>query len=692
MKVFSYFFCVLAVLFVSFPEARGNDQLQAPTAEATSGRQTPPGLNDRDLRDSTLHGADDVGFPGSPGGPVCGDPTAPNFGQPGACLPAPCPARPADDVRSNYCPAGQAGSIVERRSYTAQPAPTCWSPGAWMEVSNTCAPTCTTAEPAAELRTVSCPAGQTGSTTERRTYAAAPHPTCWQPGPWTPVSSTCASTCLAQPGTETRTVSCPAGWTGSRTERRTYTAAAFPTCWTAGPWTVLADTCAPPTCPAQPASETRTVACPSGQIGSITETRTYTSAPHPTCWTAGAWTQTSNTCVAACPAAPTSSRNVLCPIGQSGGITETRTVTAAPAPTCWITGPWTQTSNTCCPSQPTDDVRLLSCPSGQTGQIAERRTYSASPAPTCWTAGAWTPVNNTCVTPTCPAQPGPDWRTVSCPPGQTGDVTQRRTYTASAYPICWVAGAWWTISSNCEDGCGPRPAGSSRTVACPSGQTGSITEVRTYTSAEPPTCWVLGPWTPISNTCETPTTPPPPPASCGPAPAPNTRTVACPSGQTGSITETQGHLAVAAPTCWTLGLWTQTSNTCANAATCGPQPAAEERTLACPLGFTGTGIRERRVYTSAAHPTCWVAGSWTEAERDCRLPSAPDLGCGSGNAAPSWRLVDSEPAGGACPSGSGTTLPSTSCTKGASRTVFSCRANSTGTQTQWMDTYLCQCN
>lgn len=46
----------------------------------------------------------------------------------------------------------------------------------------------------------------------------------------------------------------------------------------------------PPTaCPAQPADETRAGTCPDGTTGSWTQMRTYTSAPAPTCWSAGSW-------------------------------------------------------------------------------------------------------------------------------------------------------------------------------------------------------------------------------------------------------------------------------------------------------------------------------------------------------------------------------------------------------------------
>ena len=47
-----------------------------------------------------------------------------------------------------------------------------------------------------------------------------------------------------------------------------------------------------PTCPALPATETRTATCPSGTTGTYQQTRSYTAAPYPTCSTAGAWAPT----------------------------------------------------------------------------------------------------------------------------------------------------------------------------------------------------------------------------------------------------------------------------------------------------------------------------------------------------------------------------------------------------------------
>jgi hypothetical protein len=59
----------------------------------------------------------------------------------------------------------------------------------------------------------------------------------------------------------------------------------------------------PPTCPPLPAPETRSQTCPAGTTGTWTQTRTYTAAPAPTCSTAGEWLPTSPP-AGACTAEP----------------------------------------------------------------------------------------------------------------------------------------------------------------------------------------------------------------------------------------------------------------------------------------------------------------------------------------------------------------------------------------------------
>lgn len=57
---------------------------------------------------------------------------------------------------------------------------------------------CTAPQPAAEMQTMACPAGTTGSWQQSRSYVAAPFPTCWTAGAWTPASAP-AGACVTPP-------------------------------------------------------------------------------------------------------------------------------------------------------------------------------------------------------------------------------------------------------------------------------------------------------------------------------------------------------------------------------------------------------------------------------------------------------------------------------------------------------------
>lgn len=70
--------------------------------------------------------------------------------------------------------------------------------------------------------------------------------------------------------------------------------------------------------------------------------------------------------------------------------------------------------------------------------------------------------------------------------------------------------------------CGPQPPPESQTVACPPGTSGTWAQTRTYSQAPAPVCWSAGGWTPLAPAAgECPANPPPPPPPGGGAfPAP----------------------------------------------------------------------------------------------------------------------------------------------------------------------------
>lgn len=223
---------------------------------------------------------------------------------------------------SGSCPVGQIGTITWEKQQSRQRTAYCpaatgpYSWGSWTAWSDT------------------------GSTRYYSNTCGDPPPPCTLPSPSTETQ------------TETRTgyqtIGCPAGYTGwkdqSRPEQRSRSRTAYCpaatgpyawgawsayTAWSAtGGWTTYNDTCTPSCSAPGPSSsavtravanENRTVACPAGQTGSIGETRTRSengtqttswTCPGPTSSTSttwhgtynyGAWTTTSNTCVAAGP-------------------------------------------------------------------------------------------------------------------------------------------------------------------------------------------------------------------------------------------------------------------------------------------------------------------------------------------------------------------------------------------------------
>ncbi|HEY5799166.1 MAG TPA: glycoside hydrolase family 9 protein, partial [Burkholderiaceae bacterium] len=104
----------------------------------------------------------------------------------------------------------------------------------------------------------------------------------------------------AKPLTQSEMQACPAGMVGAVTRKRDHVCVAGT--WTPTPWQALENTCVKACTGPQPADETRNLTCPAGQYGAITEKRTYSCAGGG--WTAGAWIQTANTCSVAPPLNP----------------------------------------------------------------------------------------------------------------------------------------------------------------------------------------------------------------------------------------------------------------------------------------------------------------------------------------------------------------------------------------------------
>jgi hypothetical protein len=257
--------------------------------------------------------------PGQPAGfntqvnsPICNDQTASNYGGVTPCTYKPDPPVYCADPRASNFGGALPCNIID-------PTPTC-------------------VVPAPRTRAGTCPSGQTGSVTEQQT-ASCPDPfgaPVWSG--WTTLSSTCQggpsggggttpASCVA-PAAEQRSVACPAraGYnliSGTVTEQRTWSCPAPTGAPVDGGWVQVGSTCtyepAGSTC--APGTETRDLACPTGQIGLIREQATRTCPTGPSGPPSlGPWTPSENTCRAGCVVPPPQQSTGPCPAGFTGTI------------------------------------------------------------------------------------------------------------------------------------------------------------------------------------------------------------------------------------------------------------------------------------------------------------------------------------------------------------------------------------
>lgn len=477
---------------------------------------------------------------------------------------------PGAQTQVAACPSGQFGLLNQSRSAFCSSAYGSFSWTPWADTGSSCA-TCPAAETHTATQTLTCPSGQLGVWTQTRTEkrtaicpVAGPNgPTeTWNWDSWVPTTSwvdsvnTCAMACvLPSPSTTTqwadRAAPCPTGQTGVHTwqaEQQRVASCPAPTgAYTMTPWT---DTGTKRnevnSCTTCPAAETQTAACPAGQAGVWTQSRTFMCSGTGG-W--GTWTTVSNTC-ATCPAPQ--NQQVTCPSGQVGSISQSRNYACSGAGS-WNN--WTTTANTCtaCPGP---ESQTLSCPSGQYGSIIQGRTFSCSGTGS-WSA--WTQTSNTCSS--CPAPTTAteyQWAPVSqaCPAGQSGvwswEKQQQHSRsvsyscpagTPSLPPVTY--GSWGTYTdtgatrnlvNTCTPICvAPAPLPGSQSASCPAGQVtiasgaASFTQSNTTTYACTPAGALIttpGPWSPtVTQACA---------AKCvAPATAytPLSQSASCPAGQ-----------------------------------------------------------------------------------------------------------------------------------------------------------------
>lgn len=421
----------------------------------------------------------------------------------------------------------------------------------------------------------------------------------------------------------------------------------------------------PPATRCNPVHETQHIACPVGQIGTITQERDGACTGPGNTMMYDPWTTTNDTCQAA-PSAPATvtpptapdmctvvsfTNVVACPTGQTGQIIQTRSLDTCAG----VYTPWTTLSTTCqntagpATCTPTTQDRTLACSAGMSGSIIQSRNSTcATPtsSPT-WIVDAntdidgWQTFSNTCRgTATC--QPQRETGPVPCAAGQYGAWSGererfRRCTSATTQAPGWDA--WSVVTPNI--GCTSCPPSFTDTTAqwvsqsapCPVGQVGSNTweeeQVSSRTTSYSCPAGTTGlpapsvsPWSGWVSTGSTRNAV----YTCAPATCSGSANDSqwlgtsgtCPVGQSG--TYTWEYEQARSRTCnagtWTAWSgWTSTGATRNVVNTCAPSTcsgnSSESQWLgtsaACPAGQTGSNTWE---YEQVRSRTC-NAGTWT---------------------------------------------------------------------------------
>lgn len=253
-----------------------------------------------------------------------------------------------------------------------------------------------------------------------------------------------------------------------------------------------------------PQTESQTIACATGLVGQITQTRSDTcstgACPVPVI---GAWTTVSSSC--APPAAPVvpvvpppvkdpplacapgvQVRSLGCPAPQIGQITQRQAITCDVGGGQHV-GPWTTVSSSCAAPPPVCTPTAIegadACAAGQFGQVSwvQETTCVGATA----VVGAKTITGSSCAPiGTCRPSTAPDGqRNVACAAGQFGQITQSLEKSSTCASATAVPAWGPSVVVNSTGACAacPSPATATQTqwaavdAGCPAGQTGGHT-------------------------------------------------------------------------------------------------------------------------------------------------------------------------------------------------------------------------
>lgn len=419
------------------------------------------------------------------------------------------PCTEGTETRTLNCPAGQVGAITQTRA--TNEGGYCGRYGNWQETSNTCqAASCTTpwgqtlanGQSVTAYSTQSVPYGQTcvsqtrtctngvlsGTYTYQNCSPEQP-PRCTLPWGGTIAigqSVTAYQAQQSQPGqqcvSQTRTCNLVGG---AAVLSGTYT---YQSC---------SNVCTQTT-------EDRTLSCPVGEVGNVIERRTLNVGG--VCGQNSSWTEVTRACEpVVCPLPwggqilyGQSVTAYLSNQSQAGQacVFQTRTCQANGT----LTGTYTYQNCTQTCTTETETRTTTPCPSGQTGVITEQRTLNVNGQ--CGNHGSWTQVSNTCTPITCPlpwggtigvGQSVTAYSTATAPNGQAC-ASQTRTCQTNGL----LTGTY--TYQNCTTTCTQQTVTRTNGQQCPAGQTGVITEQQTVNVGG--VCGQNSAWTVVSNTCQ----------------------------------------------------------------------------------------------------------------------------------------------------------------------------------------------
>ena len=514
--------------------------------------------------------------------------------QSGQCL------RRTEEFRNDTnCPGGQTGVMVQKRVYDLKDDNSVANDTGWVTQSQTCAVYFVNA--ASETQSISCPGGQTGTIIQSRTYDL------WSDGskrnysPWAATTNTCAITVIGT-NYEMKQLDCQTGYSGMIFQRRSYDQYSDGTKTNYSAWSEVSNTCVPTV--VGKTSTTQTLACTPPATGTIVQSREYYYDTNGALsrW-AGDWVTVNNNCVTVKFLFTSYETKAFqeCPWYQKGAIWKQRTADVWTDGTEHNSTGWIFGANACYDytkdTVAQDQTVPTACGDGTTGYILSSRTYSVQGDNSINGDTGWAQNTNTCFESGHKAVT----RSFDCDNGLSGTRSQKREFDIVNHYIVNDTG-WWDTANSCA--VAPPVLNHysyTRPIPCDLGFGGTQTQSLSFDAEVGPQIYHnFTDWVTTSSACT------PPAGSNYASNGIETQTVACPAGYTGTINQSRQYFADASGTRANPGFWYETSRACTSTELSLVGWQIENRQLSCAAGETGTGATQKRGYN------LWSDGTKTD--------------------------------------------------------------------------------